>query len=70
VQIIAEDRVGVAMADTSPDAIEVAALALLEQLDDPGIAERCVASARRHFSLAEGAAGYRAIYRSLIGETA
>jgi glycosyltransferase involved in cell wall biosynthesis len=67
VQIIADDRVGVAMAATSQEAIEAAALALLDLLADPGLPERCVTSARRHFSLADGAAGYRAIYRSLTG---
>jgi glycosyltransferase involved in cell wall biosynthesis len=65
VQIIAEDRVGVAMADTSPQAIEAAALALIKQLEDPDLPERCVASAHRHFSLADGVTSYRAIYRSL-----
>jgi glycosyltransferase involved in cell wall biosynthesis len=67
VQIIADDRVGVAMPDTSPAAIETAAVALLALLEDPGLADRCAASARRHFSLEDGAAQYRAIYQSLIG---
>ncbi len=68
VQIIAEDQVGVAMADTRPETIETAALTLLDQLDDPGLRNRCVASARRHFALEDGVARYRAIYESLIGE--
>jgi glycosyltransferase involved in cell wall biosynthesis len=68
VQIIADDRVGVAMAATSPEAIDAAALALLDQLEDPDLRERCVASARRRFSLVDGVAAYRAIYRSLTNK--
>ena len=70
VRIIEEDRVGVAMADTRPETIETAAQALLDQLLDPFIVDRCVASAGRHFALREGADRYRAIYRSLIGDIA
>lgn len=67
VQIIADDRVGVAMADTVPEAIEAAAAALLALLGDPALAARCTASARRHFALETGVARYRAVYESLIG---
>ncbi len=70
VQIIEEDGVGVAMADTSPQAIEAAAAALIGCLDDPALPARCVASARRHFALADGAARYRAIYADLTGRAA
>lgn len=70
VQIIGEDRVGVALRDTAPDTIEAAALALLDVLDDPTLTDRCVASARQHFSLSEGVGRYHAIYRSLIDEAA
>ena len=69
-QIIEEDRVGVAMADTKPETIEAAALALLDRLNDPALADRCAASARKHFSLSEGAERYRTIYRSLIDDVA
>jgi glycosyltransferase involved in cell wall biosynthesis len=70
VQIIAGDHVGVAMADTSPESIGASAWALLDQLEDPDLPGRCVASAHRHFSLEDGVAGYRAIYRSLTNEAA
>ena len=70
VQIIREDGVGVAMDDTGPEAIEAAAVALLDRLRDPALADRCVASARRHFLLEQGVARYRAIYRSLTNEAA
>ncbi len=69
-RIIDEDRVGVAMADTGPQAIDAAAAALLVLLDDPALAARCTASAHRHFALADGAARYRAIYRSLLEKAA
>lgn len=70
VRIIEEDRVGVAMKDTRPETIEAAACALLDRLDEPSLADRCVASARRHFALCEGADRYRAIYHSLIDKAA
>ena len=43
---------------------------LIELLDDPALMDRCVTSARQHFSLGDGAARYRTIYRSLIDEAA
>ncbi|MBW8312216.1 MAG: glycosyltransferase [Rhizobium sp.] len=63
--ILREDRVGVAV-----DGFDEARLAqgvddLLALCEDPGVRERCVASARRHFSLDEGVARYRAIYEAL-----
>lgn len=64
-RIIEEDGVGVAMAGSGPEAIEAAACALLERLQDPALPGRCVASACRHFALDEGAARYRAIYDAL-----
>jgi glycosyltransferase involved in cell wall biosynthesis len=67
-RIIDEDGVGVAMADTGPDAIEAAARLLLDRLQDPALTDRCVASARRHFALEDGAARYRTIYAALIAE--
>lgn len=67
VRIIEEDGVGIAMADTGPEAIEAAARELLERLRDPALSARCVASARRHFALDEGAARYRVIYDTLTG---
>lgn len=70
VRIIEEDGVGVAMADTGPEAIESAARTLIKRLRDPMLADRCVASAHRHFALGDGAARYRAIYRALIDEAA
>lgn len=66
-RIITEERVGVALVDTGSAAIEAAAEALLGQLDDPSLANRCVASAHRHFALEDGAARYHAIYGALVG---
>lgn len=70
VQIIEEDRVGVAMTDTEPEAIEAAAALLLDRLCDPELSHRCVASARRHFALDQGAACYRTIYVTLTARVA
>ena len=70
VRIIENDQVGVAMADTSPEAIELAAQTLLYRLQDKALSDRCVTSAHRHFALEDGASRYRAIYGSLLGEGA
>lgn len=69
-QIIEEDGVGVAMADTGAQAIEAAAALLVDRLNDPDLSARCVASAHRHFALADGAARYRTIYAELTGASA
>ena len=65
-RIVNEDRVGVVLADSSQEAIDAAALRLLERLDDDTLSDRCVASARAHFSLDEGVRRYRAVYQSLL----
>ena len=69
-RIIEEDRVGVALTAVDPAAIEVSADLLLERLADPELPARCVASARRHFSLEEGVNRYRMIYASLTHQPA
>jgi glycosyltransferase involved in cell wall biosynthesis len=68
--IIERDRVGVAMAETTPAAIEAAVAQLLHRLEDPTIRDRCIASANRHFSLLDGVAKYRIVYHQLAGSPA
>lgn len=64
-QVLVGDHVGVAVDATDADSLAQGVEDLLELCAASGIAERCAASARRHFSLDEGVERYRAIYSSL-----
>jgi glycosyltransferase involved in cell wall biosynthesis len=64
-RILRQDRVGVAV-----DAMDEASLSkgvadLLTLCTEPGVRERCVDSARRHFSLDEGVRRYSGVYRDV-----
>lgn len=63
--ILEGDRVGVAVAAFDPDSLHGGLSRLLALVDSPDISSRCVASARKHFSLAEGVSRYRDVYRAL-----
>jgi glycosyltransferase involved in cell wall biosynthesis len=65
--ILDGERVGVTMRGHSAGERDRAVDHILALRDDAGLPARCVASARRHFSLEDGVARYRAIYRSLLG---
>ncbi|MCR6702438.1 MAG: hypothetical protein NVV68_15365 [Dokdonella sp.] len=65
--ILHGEKAGVAVTDLQPDALRGGINALLELLRDPTIRARCVEAAHRHFSLDEGVARYRAVYRSVQG---
>jgi glycosyltransferase involved in cell wall biosynthesis len=64
--ILDGERVGVTIRDHSAGERDRAVDHILRLKDDAGLPDRCVASARRHFSLEDGVARYRAIYRSLL----
>lgn len=64
--ILDGERVGVTMRDRSPGERDRVVDRILALTEDAGLAARCTASAHRHFSLDDGAARYRAIYRSLL----
>lgn len=68
--ILDGERVGMTMADHSPAERERAVDAILSLRTDPALSERCVESAHRHFSLADGVVRYRGIYRTLLGDSA
>jgi glycosyltransferase involved in cell wall biosynthesis len=68
--IIEGTRVGVVLRDFSDAAIRAGVVGLIALAKEEGIHERCIAAAHRYFSLDEGVAGYRAIYRSLTAEAA
>jgi glycosyltransferase involved in cell wall biosynthesis len=65
VGIVEEDKVGVALAGLEPDQIRAGAQALVRLALEPGTGERCVAVAKRRFSLDTGVERYRAIYEEL-----
>ena len=64
-QILEEDHVGVAITRLDADALMTGLRRLLSLLEEPGIQQRCVAAAQKHFSLEQGVAEYAMIYRSL-----
>jgi glycosyltransferase involved in cell wall biosynthesis len=61
-QILVGDQVGIAVDATDGASIEAGVEQLLHLLGEPGIRQRCVDSARRHFSLTEGVSRYQAWY--------
>jgi glycosyltransferase involved in cell wall biosynthesis len=65
--ILEGHRVGVALRDFSATDHAAAVDRLLALCADPGTRDRCVATARRLFSLDEGVAAYHGIYQSLTG---
>ncbi|MBD7988321.1 glycosyltransferase [Luteimonas sp. Sa2BVA3] len=64
-QVLVGDRVGVAVDAMDPAGLESGVSALLDLCGEQDVAERCVASARRHFSLDEGVKRYRTIYEAM-----
>lgn len=68
--IVEEDGVGVVLRDFSDPARLEAADQLLALGRERGIRERCARSARKRFSLEDGVAAYRRIYRDLMGQGA
>jgi len=65
--ILEGERVGVAMTGFTATDHAVSADRLLRLLDEPDLEGRCVATAKKLFSLDEGAGTYRRIYYSLTG---
>ena len=63
--ILEGDNVGIALAGFNESSMQQGLQQLIELTRQPDIQARCVAAAQKHFSLEEGVARYRAIYRSL-----
>lgn len=59
------DQVGVAIKAFDDESMLAALHQLISLVDDPKSSERCVASARKHFSLGEGVRLYEKIYQTL-----
>lgn len=64
-QILEDERVGVAIDSFEPEALAAGLQRLLALLQEPGIAQRCVAAAHTHFSLEQGVTQYAGIYLDL-----
>ena len=63
--VLEGERVGVAVDAFDPAALDAGLSRLLALVQEPGVRERCVAAAHRHFSLDEGVKRYRAVYNAL-----
>lgn len=63
--ILQAERVGVAISSFDEVSIQDGLQQLLALASDPHTSSRCVAAARKHFSLEQGVAKYRAIYEAL-----
>lgn len=65
-RIVMEYRVGVLVADASPEAMERGAAELDELMRDPTLPARCRAAAEAVFSLASGTKAYRTLYADIL----
>jgi glycosyltransferase involved in cell wall biosynthesis len=64
-ELIKGEQVGVAVNDFSPQALRTGLVELLEMMKTPGMQDRCVSAAQKHFSLDEGVRRYEQVYRCL-----
>ena len=69
-EIVEDHNVGVIVSDFSDAGRSKAIDKLLSLVADPQTPTRCVATAAEFFSLDTGVSRYRAIYRTLVGQTA
>lgn len=69
-EILEGEQVGVAVNDFSPPTLRTGLVRLLELMETPGVQDRCVAAAHKHFSLDEGVRRYALVYRRLDEEGA
>jgi glycosyltransferase involved in cell wall biosynthesis len=68
-EVIEGERVGIALRSFDAASMSIAVAQLLALAADPTVSDRCVAAARKHFSLDEGVARYQSIYERLEGRT-
>ena len=64
-EVLEKDQVGLAISSFDDEAMIAALKQLLNLVEDPESSARCVASAQKHFSLAEGVRLYEEIYKKL-----
>jgi len=65
-EILQENGAGVAIVRFDAQSLKDGLLQLLALLEDPGTKQRCVETARKHFSLDEGVQRYAILYRSML----
>jgi glycosyltransferase involved in cell wall biosynthesis len=68
--ILEEERVGVVLAEFTPQARTAAMERLLQLAQDPGLSQRCVNVARERFALQDGVHSYDRIYQALLARRA
>jgi glycosyltransferase involved in cell wall biosynthesis len=66
VAILENNEVGVALSEFTEASRRTAITRLLALVESPGLSDRCRETAVRLFSLADGVAAYRSIYRTLL----
>ena len=66
-QVLDGEQVGVALTSFDSSFLTAGLLRLMQLADHPRTRARCVAAAKRHFSLDEGVSRYQSIYDSLGG---
>jgi glycosyltransferase involved in cell wall biosynthesis len=64
-EILESEKVGVAISKFDADSLENGVRNLLRLVREPGIEQRCVSAAWKHFSLEEGVRQYASIYQQL-----
>jgi glycosyltransferase involved in cell wall biosynthesis len=65
-EILQENGAGVAIVRFDAQSLNDGLLQLLALVEDPGTKQRCVETARKHFSLDEGVQRYAILYRSML----
>jgi glycosyltransferase involved in cell wall biosynthesis len=68
-ELLEGEKVGIALDALDAGSLRSGLQRLLTLLEEPGIGDRCVAAAKKHFSLDEGVQRYAAVYRSLLGQS-
>jgi glycosyltransferase involved in cell wall biosynthesis len=66
-EVLEGERVGVALKAFDAASLTQGLQQLLELAQDPATRARCVAAAKKHFSLDEGVARYQSIYERIVG---
>lgn len=66
-ETLRKDRVGIAVEALDTSSVDIGVTALLALTADPDIRQRCIGTARGHFSLEEGVRRYEVVYAELEG---
>jgi len=64
-ELLESEAVGIAIQSFDDESVKNGVQRLLKLMDDPGLAERCISTAKTHFHLDEGVERYQRIYEIL-----